>query len=1230
MAKKGTLNFASFIGGVIKTDEAPLSGDKLWLGNNAILDSEGFIKKRNGSQNVGDDYPFDNTAVTELHALYLDTGVKILTQSGKSLQKLSENNLWEDPEGITTLTSSLELKGTQYGNAFFLLNGTDFIIFTGDEVTDWGLTTVGASRRCIAWQNRLWIYDDPTADDRLYYSALDDPETFTGDYYRIQPRVGGRLMGVVPTMQMLLLVKNNSIFAATGSPLVDADTDAFDIVQLYSGVGCIASDTLVPTGNGFICLWHNGIYYFQVGTSPINITQDKFNDFMSDLDMNLNYVHKCSAEFFDKKYILFYPSGDSSYADKGLIIDFKFDNLPCTFIDGLKISSLTKTSHSVEGIENTAILKDPMKAAIPFWESIGEVTIEDGTLIKASYDTGKADDTDTAGVGSGTLESPYYIRTAADLDLVRNHMDAYFKQLSNISIVGDGPGGDPFLPIGAGAYSITTFTGVYDGDGYSINMGIGGGITPADITIGGILYKTIGLFAHNKGDIKNLNVTFQMMDPWDDSGDPVQIDMLDDKYVIGGIAAINGDPNEDWNTAGWIYNCKVTFFCSLNFTKAYAIGGLAGISYYSGKLDNSKVYPNIAVCNYSETTEQAAKDYYVGGLVGWANCFINNCHVFRKAASSIFFMFGGYVLGGRYTGGLAGYISDAQVDLCTVRLDSVMGAVGVGGMVGKSFVNPGLYKSSAIVDDIYKNTWLSSFNVYDLVTSSGVGGLVGIMAPFEDEYPALTRYHSISNCYARNNEIRDGVISYDNAAGGLVGRIDSENYLIVKSYSVCTKIAVGSWYDDPEDIMARQLIGVRTEPSSLDYGLKYCYFDNEEVSLYGYTDGADEEITSDIGDEYGEGHTTYQMFRRAYYTAWDFVGIWTNLNDWSYPDHGVKVVFPYNGASKSAVVSNNISIPGSASFKVSVTYSGSSHATEGFFLGRAENDSSDIDTINPLDDTAWEGGIGFIIKGNRIYVISAGQNPLKDTTVDIETDTWVQFRITLYPKDYECTAIDMKFEYRSSLTGEWQEFTVTMDTYTPNEPSSDMLNEMKWFMCLGELSGDDTSILSLKSKDFAVQDPDLEYTKIERQERLFGGTSEPSTTSTIPGKVLELFKPGVYHDDTASITFEVGGGWNHEPIPGQRKKILEGTVEFESEPGDLSLYLFADEYDEENPDYEKSLHTNTSWVGVKRKLIRFKKHLNYKRIRWILRSTSVTDVRVYALQMFNSIKRSIFSTDMEV
>lgn len=110
----------------------------------------------------------------------------------------------------------------------------------------------------------------------------------------------------------------------------------------------------------------------------------------------------------------------------------------------------------------TVIFKD-----IDYWNipDAEEVTISQDTVmtITGEYDY-------VGFLGEGTPENPFRIETPEQLDNVRNHMDAHFRQVANIDLEEYLPE-EGWNPIGyyTSLSNNEPFTGSYDGDGYTIS-----------------------------------------------------------------------------------------------------------------------------------------------------------------------------------------------------------------------------------------------------------------------------------------------------------------------------------------------------------------------------------------------------------------------------------------------------------------------------------------------------------------------------------------------------------------------------------------------------------------------------------------------------------------------------------------------------------------------------------------------------------------------------------------
>ncbi len=186
--------------------------------------------------------------------------------------------------------------------------------------------------------------------------------------------------------------------------------------------------------------------------------------------------------------------------------------------------------------------------------------------------------------GDGTLNSPYLIGSAEDLDNIRHYVNqdffsrnAYFKQISDIdlSVFSEGKGWEP----------IEVFSGNYDGNGYIIST----------LTINRPDEGNLGLFGKLEvqrdpifeGNIKNI--------------------ILEDVHIVGGYetGAIAG------RNSGTLINCLVTGKIVAKGRDEYmgAFGGLVGIN--NGSIHESSAIIEIQLVD--------GYNFVAGGLAGISN-----------------------------------------------------------------------------------------------------------------------------------------------------------------------------------------------------------------------------------------------------------------------------------------------------------------------------------------------------------------------------------------------------------------------------------------------------------------------------------------------------------------------------------------------------------------------------------------------------------------------------------
>ncbi len=241
--------------------------------------------------------------------------------------------------------------------------------------------------------------------------------------------------------------------------------------------------------------------------------------------------------------------------------------------------------------------------------------------------------------GLGTEESPYLIASANQLNNVRNHLSSHYRLVRNIdfknsdfaeggTFYNDGKG---WLPI---KKSYTYFTGVFDGNGHTINN--------LHINYDNTTYTKTGLFSVNSGTIKNLGMVLS----------EINIISPNSSAYVGGIAGENeGVISECYNT-GNIY---------VESTHS-VVGGIVGHNESGGEVINS--YNTGTVISKNPTSSSS----WGAGIAGINYHKVLNCYNV------------GYITSDSSTGaivGMNGSSSDVQVTNCYYS-DNVKKGEGVG------------------------------------------------------------------------------------------------------------------------------------------------------------------------------------------------------------------------------------------------------------------------------------------------------------------------------------------------------------------------------------------------------------------------------------------------------------------------------------------------------------------------------------------------------------------------
>ncbi|RKP55001.1 hypothetical protein D7Z26_07150 [Cohnella endophytica] len=247
--------------------------------------------------------------------------------------------------------------------------------------------------------------------------------------------------------------------------------------------------------------------------------------------------------------------------------------------------------------------------------------------------------------GTGTSGDPFQINTAAQLDNVRDHVEAgvYFELTNDIDL-SSYSSGEGWLPI-------ANFGGSLDGNGFIImNLKIN---RPGD--------NLIGLFGKSAWDSKFINIVLENMN-------------VQGNNHVGGLVG--------YNEGGSINNSYATGSVGGD---SY-VGGLVGYN-YGGTISNSYV-----------TASASGAHFFVGGLVGYNIGYSFGGTIYNSYAT-------GNVHGGdSYVGGLVGYnygsYSGGTISN-SYATGNVSGNNNLGGLVGQ---NQSYNNGGTISDSFYDST----------------------------------------------------------------------------------------------------------------------------------------------------------------------------------------------------------------------------------------------------------------------------------------------------------------------------------------------------------------------------------------------------------------------------------------------------------------------------------------------------------------------------------------------
>lgn len=340
--------------------------------------------------------------------------------------------------------------------------------------------------------------------------------------------------------------------------------------------------------------------------------------------------------------------------------------------------------------------------------------------------------------GSGTESDPFLVSSAAQLELVREHSEAYFMQVADIDLQGK-----EFVPIGN---LDQKFLGVYDGNGHTIS----------NFKITSAVTEDAGLFGYLQGTVKNLAI----------NGAEISIRSKDTDLYVGSIAG-----RTDYKSA--IINCSSSAIISAEVSgegRKVFVGGLCAQGH------------QIEKCSFAGTISAKANyvgaDATAGGITGTASGALSenrNTGTVTTTGYSGSTIYAGGIAGNGY-GDIKGCYNGSAVRAECASTSYAGGIIGSGGSSISGCRNQGT---------VYAETRYNYFDTY----AGGISGENNGTISFWENFGYISGYSTASNVYGggitgySNRDVEDcynmGAVftqstSNESRAGGIAGTTYSQ------------------------------------------------------------------------------------------------------------------------------------------------------------------------------------------------------------------------------------------------------------------------------------------------------------------------------------------------------------------------------------------------------------------------------------------------------------------------
>ena len=315
--------------------------DSTQIGNNQAQDllnviSTKEITKRGGFAKVNSVALTGSTGIFGLGTYYKTGGSAYLMLASHTTIQSIHTGTGAFTELITGLVTNERTRFKQFKNIVVITKASDVPYKYSGGGAGTGAVLDGEPPTCpyqVVFKNYHFLAGNATYPSRLYYSKLDDNETWGGtDFVDVYPDDGDIIVGLEVTFDSLIIFKEYGIYILTGDcPTYTEGLTLWRIDKASTDTGSVAQGSITSVGRNLIYISrNNGIQTFggtmvtSEGTEVSNISSALLSKDVTPTIKGLSTTRLNQAEAinWDYKYMCSVPNGSSTTNNLNLVYDY--------------------------------------------------------------------------------------------------------------------------------------------------------------------------------------------------------------------------------------------------------------------------------------------------------------------------------------------------------------------------------------------------------------------------------------------------------------------------------------------------------------------------------------------------------------------------------------------------------------------------------------------------------------------------------------------------------------------------------------------------------------------------------------------------------------------------------------------------------------------------------------------------------------------------------------------